>query len=82
MTNYLLLLLIAFGPLICTLCAALVAILFGINLNEGSPPHIWLIGDVLYAMGNMFWLSFVTAPLAAVIAFFYTIKLIYSHYRN
>ncbi len=33
-------------------------------------------------MGNMFWVSIITAPVAVVIAFFYTIKLIYLRYKD
>ena len=82
--TYAVIIIVGLLPLIVTLLTAGIATLFGINLNEGSPPNIQLfgmalqfIGDILYAGGNMFWLTIITAPIAAIAFVAYTIYLVY-----
>lgn len=55
-------------PVLSTLAAFSLAGLLGCQLDEGSVHACRLfgadIGDLLYTMGMMFWLAFVTLPLA------------------
>jgi hypothetical protein len=60
-------LLLPIGPLIIAVTAGLITKLFGHELHEGYAPEIPVIGELLYVMGVMGWLTFFTLPLGAVV---------------
>lgn len=70
----------ACSPIITAVVTGWIASLFGIQLNEGSPPQIegvagQVIAEVLYLFTVVGWLFLLTAPAGVIAIIGYTIFL-------
>ena len=69
--------LFAVFPLLVALTAGLIARLNGCTLNEGNPHPCVIcgkdIGETLYSIGVMAWLSVITLPFGCGVAFVYAV---------